>query len=142
MARYEITGADGAKYEVTAPDNMSEADVLAEFTAQTQPKQPQAAAPKNKHESLLQRMAAESSFTDIAFGASQIPGAVLQMAGRGAEGVANFAGVGADKAKAFREWVEEKTGVGCETTPRNSTLATRPARPLGAGSGRLSQPPR
>ena len=34
MAKYEISGPDGARYEVTAPDDMAEADVMARFRSE------------------------------------------------------------------------------------------------------------
>lgn len=38
MARFEITGPDGSKYEITAPDSMSEADVMKYAEQQFNPK--------------------------------------------------------------------------------------------------------
>lgn len=38
MARFEVTGPDGSKYEITAPDSMSEADVMKYAEQQFKPK--------------------------------------------------------------------------------------------------------
>jgi hypothetical protein len=40
MAKYEISGPGGARYEVTAPDTMSEADVMARFQRELPSQQP------------------------------------------------------------------------------------------------------
>ena len=45
MASYEVTGPDGARYEVTAPDAMSEGEVLRRFQAEVGAAEP-AAAPE------------------------------------------------------------------------------------------------
>lgn len=54
MATYEVTGPDGARYEITAPDNMAQADVLSRFrrevaggqtNAPSPPSAPDASAP-------------------------------------------------------------------------------------------------
>lgn len=50
MAKYRITGPDGANYEITAPDGASEADVLNYAKSQTKPKltQTEVNGPENK----------------------------------------------------------------------------------------------
>lgn len=44
MARYEVTGPDGAKYQIEAPDSMSEAQVLDYFQKQFSDRESKAAA--------------------------------------------------------------------------------------------------
>lgn len=80
MAKYRITGPDGATYEVTAPDGASEADVLsyAQKNYQAKPQlEPLTADPTDGMSGVDKfRAGIGKAFTDVARGAGQLVGAV------------------------------------------------------------------
>lgn len=70
MARFEVTGPDGAKYEITAPDNLSEAEVLKYVQTQFgQPGREQRAAAQEKADrERYSPMSGMSTFDKVAAG--------------------------------------------------------------------------
>jgi hypothetical protein len=80
MAKYRITGPDGGTYEVTAPDNSSEADVLAyaQKNYQAKPKlEPLTADPTDGMSGVDKfRAGMGKAMTDVVRGAGQLVGAV------------------------------------------------------------------
>lgn len=86
MANYEITGPDGSKYQVTAPDSASQADVLSYVQSQhlgaAKPPNPLMDAARSLPGGLSQGLASMAG----------IPGDLMDLNSQAAQGVANYLG--------------------------------------------------
>lgn len=109
MAKFEITGTDGARYEVNAPDGMDEREVLRSFQAQmSAPKKPTVPPPSDADISRGRMQAV----TDTVAASPKYVFDAVRSAGRGALDLATGAGQlvsrlgGADYANRYDEAIK------------------------------------